>query len=339
MNKRFIPVLIMILASAGLAQEIAAPKLGGYLYFDYSKGQVDGLFQNGRAGGLGAGLFLAGQLSDKFSYLFEARLKPENRVEIEQAWLAFSPSQSLHITLGNFLVPFGKYNQANRPQERFLVQAPLIFERAYPPSWREVGVQASGKSGFLNVAAYIGNGLAESESPDRGQQFGDNNADKAWGGRLSVQPDRTLEIGFSYYKGKYDTLEARSLKMLGADASWTTQDYQLLGEYVRTESANPAPWSKGITEGFFVQLAIKYSDFSPVVSYQKVKQDDPFHGPGWALPDRPGAGLSLTQTRWAVGLVYLPVPNIHFKAEYDFNREAGPVLKDDLLSVQATVNF
>jgi len=339
MTKRLIPILILILAAAGFGQETAAPNLGGYLYFDFSQSQEDGLFSNGRAGGLGAGVFLAGALSGQFSYMLEARLMPENEVKIEQAWLGFSPSKSLRFTLGHFLVPFGRFNQANRPHERFLVQVPLVCERAYPASWRELGLQAWGKSGFLNIAAFIGNGLAESESASGGQQFGDNNADKAWGGRLGVQPDQSLELGFSYYKGKYDALGTRNLTMLGADAAWTTRDYQVLAEYIKADRANPDPWGQGITEGYFVQMAIKYSDFSPVVSYQKVKDNDPFHGPGWASPDQAGAGLALDQTRWALGLIYLPVPNVRLKAEYDFNRETGVALKDDLWSVQAAITF
>jgi len=339
MNKRFIPMAILILASAGLSQEIAAPKMGGYFSFDYSQGQEDGLFKNSRLGGLDAGLVLTGQLSDTFSYTFEARFRSESRIEIEQAWLALRLSKSLNFILGDFLVPFGRYNRANRPHETFLVQRPLVFEKAYPASWRDLGLQVSGKLSFILFAAFIGNGLAEAESPDKGQQFGDNNSDKAWGGRLSVQPDQTLDIGLSYYQGKYDDAGTRKLKMLGVDAAWVTVDYSLSAEYIKTDSANPAPWAKGVTEGFFVQLAIKYKDFSPVVSYQKAKQDDPFHGLGWSSPLEPGAGLADTRTRWALGLIYLPVSNIHLKAEYDFNREIGPALKDDLISVQATVNF
>jgi hypothetical protein len=339
---RIIPALVLVLALAlpGPAQELQPPKVHGYLSLDFFKGQADSPYSKGSIEGLGAGLFFLGDLSDKFSYTLEARFKSDSRVEIEQAWVAFTASATFRLTAGAFLVPFGKYNLANRPYETRLILKPLILERAYPDSWRELGAQASGKLAFLNAAVYIGNGLAESASVAQGQQFKDNNANKGWGGRLSLQPGQGMDVGVSYYLGKYDALDQRNLKLVGADASWTTRDFQVLAEYIKAENHNPAPFAKGVVEGYFVQLAFNYQNFFPVVSYQRVRQDDPFHGPGWAAPDIPGEGLFARKARWAVGLAYLLTPNFQIKAEYDFNTELeGPTLKDNLLIIQSVVNF
>lgn len=342
MNKTIIPALVLILALAlpGLAQELPPPKIHGYLSLDYFKGQADSLYSKGSVEGLGAGLFFLGDLSEKFSYTLEARFKSDSRIEIEQAWVAFTASEAFRLTAGAFLVPFGKYNLANRPYETRLIMKPLVLELAYPDSWRELGAQVAGKLGFLDAVAYIGNGLAESASVAQGQQFQDNNTNKAWGGRLSLQPGQTMDIGVSYYQGKYDALDQRNLKLVGADASWMTRDFQVLAEYVKAENQNPAPFAKGVVEGYFIQLAFNYQNFFPVVSYQRVRQDDPFHGPGWAAPDVPGEGLFAKKARWAIGLAYLLTPNFQIKAEYDFNAEPlGPALKDNLLIIQAVVNF
>ncbi len=339
MKRTFIPVLVLLLVCGAFGQEATTPKVGGYLFLDYSKGQADSLFSDGRIGGLGAGLLLSGQLSDYFSYDLEARLGGEGRVEIDQAWLAFSTSSSIRVILGAFLVPFGKYNQNGRPHETFLVNTPLIFEFAYPERWRELGLQGQATWTWFNVTAFIGNGLAESDSVAQGQQFGDNNANKAWGGRLGFQPDKTIDLGVSYSQGKYDDLNQRNLKFLGADASWVTQDYQVLAEYIKTQNDNPAPFGKGIVEGFSIQMAINYQNFFPVIGFQKVKETDPFHGAGWVLPDTPGAGLSVNRTRWALGLVYQPAASVRIKAEYDFNKDTGLTLKENVLSVQAAISF
>jgi opacity protein-like surface antigen len=339
MTRTLIPVIVLCLAAGAFAQAIPAPKVGGYLFFDYSTGQADSPFSIGRIGGLGAGLFLSGQLSDQFGYNLEVRYGDESRVEIDQAWLSFNASQSIRVNLGEFLVPFGKYNQASRPHETLLVNTPLVFEFAYPLRWREIGLQGQANWSWLNVTAYIGNGLAEAASVSEGQQFDDNNANKAWGGRLGLQPDKTIDLGVSYYRGKYDNLGQRSLWLLGADAAWVTQEYQILAEYIKTQNDNPAPFAKGVVEGFYVQMAINYQNFFPVVSFQKVKETDPFHGAGWAPPDTPGAGLSVNRTRWAAGLVYQPVTSIHLKLEYDFNKDQGLTLKENVLSIQAAVSF
>jgi len=342
MNKNIIPALVLVLALGlpGLAQELQPPKVHGYLSLDFFKGQTDSPYSKGSVEGLGAGLFFLGDLSDQFSYTLEARFKSDSHVEIEQALVTFTASEVFHLSAGAFLVPFGKYNLANRPYETRLIMKPLVMERAYPDSWRELGAQESGKLGFLKAVVYIGNGLAESASVAQGQQFRDNNADKAWGGRLSLQPGQTIDIGVSYYQGKYDALDQRNLKLVGADASWTTQDFQVLAEYIKAENQNPAPFAKGVVEGYYILLAFNYQSFFPVVSYQRVRQDDPFHGPGWAAPDVPGEGLFAKKARWAFGLAYLLTPNFQIKAEYDFNAEpSGPTLKNNLLIVQSVVNF
>jgi hypothetical protein len=342
MNKNIIPALIVVLALAmpGLAQELQPPKVHGYLSLDFFKGQADGAYSQGSVEGLGAGLFFMGDLNEKLSYTLEARFKSDSRVEIEQAWVAYTASEVFRLTAGAFLVPFGKYNAANRPYETRLIMKPLVAERAYPDSWRELGAQATGKLGFLNAVVYIGNGLAESDSVAEGQQFQDNNTNKAWGGRLSLQPGQTMDIGVSYYQGKYDAHNDRNIKLIGVDASWTTRDFQVLAEYIKAENQNPAPFAKGVVEGYFVQLAFNYQNFFPVVGYQRVRQDDPFHGPGWAAPDVPGAGLFAKKARWVIGLAYLLTPNFQVKVEYDFNLEpSGPSVKDNLLIIQSVVNF
>lgn len=339
LKRTFIPVLFLLCIGGALGQEAATAKVGGYLFLDYSQGQADGPLKDGRIGGLGAGLLLSGQLSNAFSYSLEARLGDKGRAEVDQAWLCFNASSSMRFTLGAFLVPFGKYNQTSRPHETLLVNTPLIFEFAYPQRWRELGLEGQVNWTWFNVIAFIGNGLAEADSVAEGQQFGDNNANKAWGGRLGFQPDKTIDLGVSYSTGKYDNLDARNLTLFGADASWVTQDYQVLAEYIKTQNDNPAPFGKGVVEGFSIQMAINYQNFFPVVGFQKVRESDPFHGAGWVLPDSPGTGLSVNRRRWAIGLVYQPLTSVRIKAEYDFNKDSGLTLKENVFSLQAAISF
>jgi hypothetical protein len=347
MKRTLLPILILALAATGSAQFppqaqtalTTGPKLSGYLFFDYSKGEADSPFPEGRIGGLGAGFFLTGQLSVEFGYDLEVRYAGANRVELDQAWLSWNASDAIKVLVGEYLVPFGRYNQNSRPHETLFVNVPLVFEFAYPERWRDLGAQGRVAWSWLNLTAYVGNGLREAAFVAEGQQFGDNNAAKAWGGRLGLKPDPTIELGVSYTQDKYDDPGSRSLKLLGADAAWITRDYQVLGEYVRTTSQNPAPFGKGVVEGFYVLVAIDYQSFYPMVSYQQVRASDPFHGTGWEDPDVPGEGIAVNKTRWAAGLVYQPVNILRLKLEYDFNKDKGLSLRENLFSVQAAVSF
>lgn len=347
MKRTLIPLLVLALAAAGSAQyqlpnetpAVTGPKVSGYLFLDYSKGQADSPIPLGRIGGLGAGFSLAGLLGGQFGYALEVRYSEPNRVEVDQAWMSWNASDAIKVIVGEFLVPFGRYNPNSRPHETLFVNTPLIFEYAFPERWRELGAQGNVTWSWLNLAAYVGNGLREAAFITEGQQFGDNNEAKGWGGRLGLRPDQSIDLGVSYSRDKYDDLGTRSLTILGADGAWVTKDYEVRGEYIRTTAENPAPFGKGVVEGFYALVAINYEGFFPMVSFQRVKATDPFHGAGWAGPDVPGEGISVDKTRWALGLVFQPVNILRLKVEYDLNKDAGLSLKENLFSIQAAIAF
>ena len=79
--------------------------------------------------------------------------------------------------------------------------------------------------------------------------------------------------------------------------------------------------------------------FHPFASYQKLKYLDPYHGLRYSAEAGPGEGISIDRSRWALGVLYSPVPNISIKFEYDFNREKNIIKKNDLWAVQAAISF
>jgi hypothetical protein len=188
-------------------------------------------------------------------------------------------------------------------------------------------------------AAYLGNGLAEAERIGAGQQFADNNRDKARGGRIGVLWGQNFEVGASYYAGRMDADGARGLTLKGLDGTWTTENIRLAGEYVKADIANPAPYAAGAAEGWFVELALKFGGWSPLVAYQKGRYDDPFHGPGFTPPDGPGAGLSDRRSLWSVGLVYEIQANVLLKGEYDFDVRDASTPRNPVVRLQAAVHF
>lgn len=317
----------------------AQGKINSYLSFEYIKGQAESNISQGSFQNAQFGLVFSGEISQRIGFFSEIRFKKDNTVEIEQALLRLKSSESFSLQLGLYLVPFGKYNQSNRPHQTALIEDPLHVERMYPSSWRDLGILLEGKFSGLLYSAYLGNGLSESENLNGAQQFKDNNPDKGKGVRLGLALSREIEVGYSHYRGKYDEGNERSLVLQGWDLSWSARSFQFLAEYSKANLENPENFGKGKAEGYFFQLASNVDNLQFVVSYQRAKYQDPFHGKGFIRPDYAGVGISEEKSRWALGLVYLIAQNVFFKLEYDFNREKEFELKDNTLLAQIALSF
>ncbi len=337
MNKRILIFIVLGISAAGAAS--AQLRINGYFSVDFLKGQTQSPFAKGSVENIQAGLIFSGEWTPQFSYALEVQTKESMKPEIEQAWAGFTASDAFRVKLGLYLVPFGKYNTAGRAFQTSLVNRPYPVGEFFPPSWRDLGILAEGKIGFFSYSVYLGNGLAEAESLPAGQQFKDNNKDKGKGGRLGFFPSQNLEVGASYYTGKYDDSNERTLSLQGLDATWTAQNFNLTAEYSRALIDTPSPFSQGKAEGFFVLLWINLGTLSPIVAYEKSKYEDAFHGVGYAGPLQTGLGIFSNHNLWAFGLVYSVHENFLLKIEYDLNRETNPELKDNVFRAQVAVHF
>lgn len=335
MKPRILSVFLLIFALFSPLQG----KITGYLSFEYTRGQPQtdishGSFQNAQFG-----LIFTGDITPKIDYISEIRFQEEDGVGIYQALVGFKPSDSFTLKLGLFLVPFGKYNQSNRPHQTMLVNSPLNVDKIFPSNWRDMGILVEGKISSLVYSAYIGNGVRESEVLKEGQQFKDNNTDKGKGIRVGFSLSQGFEVGYSLYSGKYDEGNKRALTLHGFDLVWVTEDFYILSEYNRAYLENPENFQKGETEGYFVQVSLKIGNLRPLVCYQGLKYEDPFHGRGYIYPDYSGRGISEEKTRWALGLMLIASENVFFKVEYDINKEKDLEIKDNAISVQAAISF
>ena len=311
----------------------------GYLSFEYKKGQSQADVSHGSFQNAQAGLIFSGRIAAKIDYISEIRLTEESQVELNQALVAFPASTSFNLSLGLYLVPFGKYNQSNRPHQTMLINEPLNVEKMFPSSWRDIGILLEGRIGSFFYSTYLGNGLSESENLSGAQQFRDNNVDKGKGGRVGLALSQWIEVAYSYFSGKYDEDNSRDLVLQGVDLIWSARTFQVLAEYSRALLDNPEGLGSGKTEGYFVQFSFDIAALRPVVSYQKISYEDGFHGPGFISPDIPGEGISEKRNRWSLGFVYFASQNFLLKFEYDFNREKDLELKNNSFSFQAALSF
>lgn len=312
-------------------------EITGYLSLDYTKGERESGLSHGTFRNSLAGLLFSGEITPTLTYLTEVRFNAESEVELEQAWISLGSSEAFSLKLGLYLVQFGRYNQFNRPHQTMLIHPPLNVERIYPSFWRDIGIQVQGRWRSFFYSAYLGNGLSEGEELNRGQQFKDNNRDKGKGGRVGLALGPGFEVAYSYYNGKYDEANERSLSLQGADLSWIEEGYQILAEYTRARLEIPD--GTGTAEGFFVQAVMNLGRLRPVACYQLMDYEDGFHGLDFISPDFPGSGIFEKKRRWALGFMVQASENLILKFEYDFNMEKDADLKDDSFSVQAALSF
>ena len=331
--------LFSLLFALGVFAAPALSQIIGYASANFFKSEKDGEFYKGTFGNPQFGLIFSGDIATGFAYGAEFRITDVSDVQIDQAWVGLSPSEAFRLQGGLYLVPFGIYNRINRPHQTILINSPLHVEYCYPERWRDIGVLVDGRIGGLVYQGYLGNGLREGPFLRDGQQFVDNNRDKGKGGRIGWQFSQGFELAYSINTGKYDDDNSRNLTLHGADVNWMTQDWQIMGEYVRAIIKNPEGYETGESEAYFVQVAMFMGAFQPFASFQKLKYTDPYHGAGF-FPDLiPGNGITIDRIRWALGVVYVPVPAVFISFEYDFNREKIISIEDDLWSLRVAVRF
>lgn len=329
MNKTRAALVAALLAALALPA-LGQTKYGGYLSYEYIKGQTDSGFPRGSLENLLAGFLVAGKVQERFGFAIEAQAQGVSTFGVLQAWAGFLPSKAVTVRAGLFLVPFGTWNRASRPHETMLIRTPLNLEGLFPAYWRELGLLVEGEIGVVTYAAYIGNGLAEADETGAVQQFADNNTDKAKGGRIGLILGQGLQVGVSFYAGKYDDLNMRDLVLEGADLSWVTPQWEFHGEYTKSFLENPQPFERGESEGFALWTSMNFRTFQPFGSFQKARVSDGYHG----------GGIELDRSRWAAGARWAPSSTLFIKVEYDWNKEKEAVeLKNNRFQAQVGLSF
>lgn len=331
--------ILIVLLTTSLFVTPALCQISGYVSANYHKSEKEGDFYEGSFTNPIFGLIFSGDISKGFAYGAEFRIADISQIEIDQAWVGITPSEAFRLQGGLYLVPFGIYNRINRPHQTTLINPPLNVEYCYPERWRDIGVMVDGMIGGFVYQAYLGNGLREGTSLGDGQQFKDNNRDKGRGGRIGWRFSQGFELAYSINTGKYDDDNSRNLTLHGVDVNWMTQDWQILGEYTKAILNNPDSFEKGDVEAYFIQVAIFMGTWRPFASFQKITYADAYHGPGFSPGLGSGEGIWVDRNRWALGMVYIPVPNLYISLEYDFNREKLIELKNDEWVVRAAVSF
>lgn len=214
-------------------------------------------------------------------------------------------SESLQVRVGNFLSPFGIYNQIRYITPLFAtVVLPMMY---VPPENYEgsplIPENANGMffgsytsdTARIDYYLYGGNGDINSEGKDA-------NKDKGLGGRIKLILPYNLKIGGSYYTVEDDSNTVGRENLYGADLAITVADLNLQAEYAMDNAEKVED-----RFAYYARLSYSIDQFAPFVGY------DYFKDKGDMLFER---GLH----RYSLGTSYTVNNYITLKAEYHYHK-------------------
>jgi Phosphate-selective porin O and P len=263
----------------------------------------------------------------------------ETETSLEYAQLDFLVNDYLTVTAGKFLSPIGQFQQALHPPwiNKLPDRPPGFVEDGGDEPLTDVGIMARGGFPVGNLtgtyAVYVGNGPRMGDAGPVLEGFGgDDNGNKAVGGRLSIFPMPSLELGVSAMHAGITGMEAMSgsvtqadYNLVGADFAFTRQNWDIRGEFLHSHlgaimsaldpsDAAPAAIPATRWDNWYVQAAYRLAGLSddPIVAkFEPVVRYSQFHVSG--LDDfAEGA-----ENRWSFGLDYWFAPSVVAKVAYE----------------------
>jgi len=189
--------------------------------------------------------------------------------------------------------------------------------------------------------ASVPNSVNEDEEEGHGGGFpevefeatsGDNNANKAFGGRVAVALLPTLEIGTSYYQGAYDESGALDFVANGVDFNLLNEHFLLRGEYIKTKTdafdddSERPDIETFERDGWFVQGTVFIGHALPMLGSTEI------------VIERSETNKFAEAKRWMFGINYWLDPRSVIKVGYE-NTNVFDGEDDKRLAVQFSYGF
>ncbi|MDF3068096.1 MAG: hypothetical protein K0R38_3697 [Polyangiaceae bacterium] len=259
-------------------------------------------------------------------------------IELQRAWLEYQPFDFLSIRAGQWLTPYGYWNDDHGSPTIITVHKPFPIGDQFFPE-RQTGLVAHGKY----FAGPTGLGYLLTLSNGRGPMdaFRDLDNNKAIGGRLYLETSEfgNLTVGVAAYKGRY-TASTRRYRIdtsgdspvaviyrskdtvydelsLGADVRWLWNGLHVQGEAMMNEATYDDRY-RPPAFGFDPRPSFA-ADYRRWGGYLLVGYRTRFFG---VMPYAMGEFSSYSNTdlappswAWSGGINLRPTPNVVLKAE------------------------
>ena len=273
----------------------------------------------------------------------------KGELELEQAYLDFYLNPYFNLRGGMVLAPMGVINERHEPPSFFGVERPMVDTVIIPSTWFDLGVGAWGDLGrgftyrFYMMSPLDATGFSADEGLRGGRQkgFRSNVRNVARTARVEYRGIPRLTLGGSIWAGRtgFDTPNLNVPVRLGSfDGRYSWRRLEFRGQYAhgwmreagllnrvlqRRRGANP-----NIAEqirGFYLEGAVYMLPFHSSQNLAVFTRYENFDTQ-YRMP----AGFSplkqFDRSSWTVGASYFPHPDVVFKADYVFNRNASQVI-------------
>ncbi|MEN8120736.1 MAG: hypothetical protein ABFS35_10330 [Bacteroidota bacterium] len=210
-------------------------------------------------------------------------------VAIEYAFPEYTVKEWLKFRAGKMFVPFGIYNEIHTAKPAFLaVKEPLSTnkphkfgaEERFYPRWA-TGISILGNFSIGNASGDYHLQMSNGEQENTNPFEEDDNTQKAFAGRVRVNPIPDLKIGASFYNDfltEFDindnpTFDRTTLTSYGAQLEYQNQKFGCEFEFVKGNfkpSAGDSQKKYGIEAMFFYTIK---NAFTPYLRYEFLEPD------------------------------------------------------------------
>jgi hypothetical protein len=213
---------------------------------------------------------------------------------LERLYLDYALSETATLRVGKFLTPIGRWNLIHATPLVWTTSRPLVTTRAFPTN--VTGLMISGRLPLAGV------GIDYSLYASAGHEFRPNPAldpfREAIGGHVSVSLPLEFQLGASYVNFEQAKTLGERKQLVGFDALWSHNHYELSAEAIQRFSADSSAKDE---KGAFLQLVVPITGkLFAVGRYEVYRQAEE---------------MAITRT-WVAGLNYRLTHAIVLKAEW-----------------------
>lgn len=291
-------------------------------------------------------LYVGYKFDNRWVFNSEIEVEHADEIFLEFAYLEYLAQEEFNLRAGMLLMPMGHVNEMHEPTTYRGPSRPATEQRIIPSTWRENGVGLLGDVGQMSYKLYVTNGMDASGFSESGLRGGRQKGSKAKASdlaataRLDWNSHFGLNLGLSGYHGDSGQggagLADGTTTILDAHAQYQWRGLRLRGLYAMAEVDDTALISatnmKVVGEelqGWYLEagydLASALAPDSgqaviPFVRYEELDTHAKVAAPNVADPAQDERVTTL-------GVDWLPIPNIVFKAAYLDNDRAKDSLQ------------
>lgn len=268
----------------------------------------------------------------EIEFEYGGNVEKSGKLKIEFATIDLTLSEALNVRGGIILLPLGRFNLLHDSPVNDFTERPLVARYIVPTTFMESGAGVygtvyPGEISLLSYELYLVNGFSDNVGL-KGIRGGrphlkfDNNLAKSVVGRLGFSPFLGLELGGSFYLGRWNAEtdapdSALGMRIFVLDGSYDVGPFQLQGEaasmqYDLPEAVTARGWGGygQLNFHFGHDLVSRYpaSVFTASLRLGELDIDR------YALDNG-----KMDQRRVSLGLNFRPVEGTAFKLSYLWN--------------------